>query len=122
MLILLFSSRWIAVLELGSLSSGAIWMRDTGWVSQLAARALFVLFIIVPLMALLFDRKASLAWLAWTVLSLWAILNAVKLTTLVSPERHSPKHALGIILLAAANMVFSLALALLPTAWLSTFR
>jgi hypothetical protein len=38
------------------------------------------------------------------------------------PERHSPKRALAIILLAAANMALSLALALLPTAWLSTFR
>jgi hypothetical protein len=97
-------------------------MRKTGRVSRLAARALLVLFVIVPLTALLFDRKTSLAWLAWTVLSLWAILNAVKLTTLVSPERHSPKHALGIILLAAANLAFSLVLALLPTAWLSTFH
>lgn len=34
-------------------------MRDTGWVSQLAARALLILFIIVPRTALLFNRKAS---------------------------------------------------------------
>ncbi|MFI5087564.1 MAG: hypothetical protein ACHP7I_04160 [Terriglobales bacterium] len=97
-------------------------MRHRGGVSQLAARALLVLFILVPSTALLFDRKASLAWLVWTVVSLWAALNAVKLTTLVSPERHSPNRALAIILLAAANMVLSLALALLPTAWLSASR
>jgi hypothetical protein len=97
-------------------------MRNTGRVSQLAARALLVLFILVPSTALLTARKASLAWLAWTVVSLWATLNAVKLTTLMFPERHSPKRALAIILLAAANMALSLALALLPTAWLSTFR
>ena len=97
-------------------------MRHTGGVSQLAARALLVLFILVPPTALLIDRKASLAWLAWTVVSLWAALNAVKLTTLIFPERHSPKRALTIILLAALNMAVSFGLALMPTAWLSDFR
>jgi hypothetical protein len=97
-------------------------MRSTRRVSRLAAKALLVLFILVPLTALLIDRKASLAWLVWTVVSLWATLNAVKLTTLVFPERHSPKRALAIVLLAAVNMALSLALALLPTAWLSASR
>jgi hypothetical protein len=97
-------------------------MRNTGRVSQLAAKALLVLFILVPSMALLTARKASLAWLAWTVVSLWAALNAVQLTTLVSPERHSPKRAIAIAMLAAANMVLSLVLALLPTAWISGSR
>lgn len=94
-------------------------MRHKRRVSRLAARALLVLFVLVPSTALLFERKASLAWLAWTVVSLWATLNAVKLTTLAFPERHSPKRALIIALLAAANMVASLALTLLPNAWLS---
>lgn len=94
-------------------------MRSTGRVSQLAARALLVLFILVPSTALLTDRKMSLAWLVWTVVSLWAALNAVQLTTLAFPERHSPKRALAIAMLAAANMVLSLALALFPTAWIS---
>lgn len=97
-------------------------MRKTGRVSQLAARALLVLFILVPPTAMLFDRRASLAWLVWTVVSLWAALNAVKLTTLISPERHSPNRALAIILLAAANMVLSLTLALFPAIWISAFR
>lgn len=97
-------------------------MRNRRRVSRLAAKALLVLFILVPLTALLTARKASLAWLAWTVVSLWAALNAVKLTTLVSPERPSPKRAIVIAMLAAANMALSLALALLPTAWLSDFR
>jgi len=96
-------------------------MRSTGRVSQLAARALLVLFILVPCTALLTDRKMSLAWLAWAVVSLWAALNSIQLTTLAFPERHSPQRALAIAMLAAANMVLSLALALLPTAWPSAF-
>jgi hypothetical protein len=97
-------------------------MRNTHRVSRLAAKALLVLFILVPATALLIVRKTSLAWLAWTVLSLWAALNAVQLTTLVSPERPSPKRAIAIAMLALTNMALSLALALVPSAWLNDFR
>jgi hypothetical protein len=96
---------------------GAIWMRNTGRVSQLAARALLVLFILVPLTALLFDRKASLAWLAWTIVSLWAALNAVQLTTTVAPSllrrkvarpwqtRHVFRNSIGNRVLLAARII-----------------
>ena len=97
-------------------------MGHKGGVSRLAAKALLVLFLLVPATALVAVRKASLAWLIWTVVSLWATLNTVKLTTLVFPERHSPRRALLILLLAAVNVALSLALALLPADWLSTFR
>jgi len=97
-------------------------MRHTGRVSQLAARAVLVLLVLVPSTVLLTARKASLAWLVWTIASLWAALNSIQLTTLAFPESHSPKRALAITLLAAANVVLSLALALLPTAWISAFR
>ena len=97
-------------------------MLKTGRVSRLAARALLILFILVPLTALLTDHRASLAWLAWTIVSLWAALNAVQLTTLVSPERHSPRRALLIVMLAAVNTLLSLGLALLPTGWLTGSR
>jgi hypothetical protein len=97
-------------------------MRKTGRVSQLAARALLVLFILVPSTALLTERAASLAWLVWSVVSLWVALNAVQFTTLAFPERHSPNRAIAIALLAAANMALSLALALFPTFWISAFR
>jgi len=97
-------------------------MRNRNRASQLVAKALLVLFILVPGAALLADRKASLAWLAWTVVSLWATLNTVKLTTLVFPESYSPKHAVAVATLAAANMAISLALAVSPAAWLSAFR
>jgi hypothetical protein len=97
-------------------------MRNTGRASRLAVWAILVLFILVPPTALLTARKASLAWLVWTILSLWVVLNAVQFTTLVFPERHSPSRALVVIMIAVVNMALSLALALLPTAWLSDFR
>ena len=97
-------------------------MRNTGRVSQLAAWAILVLLVLVPATALLTARKASLAWLVWTVVSLWATLNGVQLTTLVFPERHSPKRALVVIMIAVVNMARSLGLALLPAAWMSPLR
>lgn len=97
-------------------------MGNTGRVSQLAAWAILVLLILVPSTVLLTARKASLAWLVWTIVSLWVALDAVQLTTLAFPERHSPTRAVAITMLAAVNMALSLALALLPTAWISTFR
>ena len=97
-------------------------MRNTGRVRQLAARAILVLFILVHAAALLTARTASLAWLVWTIVSLWVALNAVQFTTLVFPERHSPKRALVVIMIAVANLALSLALALLPTAWINALR
>jgi hypothetical protein len=97
-------------------------MRHTGRVSQLAARTLLVLLVLVPSTVLLTATRPSIAWLVWTVVSLCVVLNAVQLTTLAFPESHSPKRAIAIAMLAAANMVLSLALALLPTAWLSASR
>ncbi|MGB9104399.1 MAG: hypothetical protein WCC59_06565 [Terriglobales bacterium] len=97
-------------------------MRNTGRVSQLAAWAILVLFILVPPTVLLTARKASFAWLVWTVVSLWVALNTVQFTTMAFPERHSPRRALAITMLAAVNMALSLGLALLPTAWISAFR
>ena len=97
-------------------------MQSTGRVSQLAARASLVLLLLVPATVLLTARKASLAWLVWTIASLWAALNSIQLTTLAFPERHSPKRALAITLLAAANVALSLGLALLPGDWISAFR
>ena len=95
-------------------------MRKRGRVSQLAARAILVLLVLVPSTALLTARKASVAWLVWTIVSLWVALNAVQFTTLAFPERHSPKRALVVIMIAVANMVLSLGLALLPTAWINS--
>lgn len=84
--------------------------------------SILVLFILVPLTGLLTARKASLAWLVWTILSLWVVLNAVRFTTLAFPERHSPTRALVVVMIAVVNMVLSLGLALLPTAWISSLR
>ena len=95
-------------------------MRKRGRVSQLAARAILVLLVLVPSTALLTARKASVAWLVWTIVSLWVALNAVQFTTLAFPERHSPKRDLVVIMIAVANMVLSLGLALLPTAWINS--
>ena len=97
-------------------------MRNTGRASRLAARAILVLFILVPPAGLLTARKASLAWLAWTIVSLWVALNVVKFTKLVFPERHSPARALVVVMIAVVNMALSLGLALLPTAWINSLR
>ena len=97
-------------------------MRKTGRVSQLAAWAILVLFVLVPPAGLLTARKASLAWLVWTVVSLWVVLNAVRFTTLAFPERHSPTRALVVIMIAVVNMALSLGLAVLPTAWINSLR
>jgi hypothetical protein len=97
-------------------------MRNTGRVSQLAASAILVLLILVPSTMLVTAHKASLAWLIWTFVSLWAALDAVQLTTLAFPEHHSPTRAVAITMLAVVNMALSLALALSPTAWMSSIR
>jgi hypothetical protein len=94
-------------------------MRNTGRVNQLAAWAILVLLVLVPPTVLLTVRKASLAWLVWTIVSLWVALNAVHFTTLAFPERHSPTRALIVIMIAVANMALSLGLAVLPTAWIN---
>jgi asparagine N-glycosylation enzyme membrane subunit Stt3 len=94
-------------------------MRSTGLVQHLAARAILVLLILVPFTVLLTARKTSLAWLVWTVVSLWALMDAVRLTTLAFPERHSPTRAIAVAILAAVNMALSLGLALSPSAWIS---
>ena len=96
-------------------------MPNTDRVSQLAACALLVLLILVP-STMLLTRKASLAWLAWTIVSFWAALDAVRLTILAFPERHTPGRALSVAMLAGVNMALSLGLALLPTAWISALR
>jgi NADH:ubiquinone oxidoreductase subunit K len=97
-------------------------MRNTGRVSQLAAWVILVLLVLVPCAVSLTAPKANVAWLVWTVVSLYVVLNAVELTTLAFPESHSPKRAMAIILLAVANILISLALALLPAAWFSASR
>jgi hypothetical protein len=97
-------------------------MGNTDRVTQLAASAILVLLIVVPSAVLLTFRKPSLAWLVWTFVSLWAALDSVQLTTLAFPAHHSPTRAVAITMLAAVNMALSLALALAPTAWISTFR
>ena len=97
-------------------------MRKKGRLSRLAARAILVLFILVPPAGLLTARKASLAWLAWTIVSLWVGLNVVKFTTLAFPERHSPTRALVVVMIAVVNVAFSLGLALLPSDWISALH
>jgi hypothetical protein len=69
--------------------------------------------------ALLTARKTSLVWLAWAIVSLWTALDAVHLMQLAFPDRHSPRRALAIIMLAVVNVAMSLGLALFPAAWLS---
>ena len=102
------------------LHQGAFCMQFTDRVTQLAVSAILVLLIVVPSTVLLTFRKPSLAWLVWTAVSLWAALDSVQLTMLAFPERHSPKRALVVIMIAVANMVLSLGLALLPTAWINS--
>jgi hypothetical protein len=97
-------------------------MQNTGRASQLATWAILVLFVLVPPTVLLTARKASLAWLVWTIISLWVALDAVQLTTLAFPERHSPTRAIAVTMLAVVNMALSLALALLPPAWINSLR
>jgi hypothetical protein len=97
-------------------------MLNTGRVSQLAASATLVLLVLVPSTVLLTFRKPSLAWLVWTIVSLWAALDSVQLTMLAFPEHHSPTRAVAITILAAVNMALSLALALTPIAWMTAFR
>jgi hypothetical protein len=97
-------------------------MLNTSRVSQLAASATLVLLILVPSTVLVTAHKASLAWLVWTIVSLWAALDAVQLTTLAFPEHHSPTLAVAITILAVVNTALSLALALLPPAWINAPR
>jgi hypothetical protein len=97
-------------------------MRNTGRAGQLGAWAILVLLIVVPSTVLLTVRKASLAWLVWAVISLWASMDSVQLTTRAFPEGHSPARAVAITILAAANAALSLGLALLPTTLDNLFR
>jgi hypothetical protein len=97
-------------------------MQNTDRVTQLAASAILVLLIVVPTTVLLTFRKPSLAWLVWTIVSLWAALDSVQLMTLAFPSHHSPARAIAITMLAVVNVLLSLALALSPTAWMTAFR
>lgn len=102
-------------------------MRNAAQLSQLAAWAILVLLVLAPLLlvpstVLLTARKASLAWVAWAVVSLLVALNPVRFTMLAFPERHSPQRALAISLLAVVNVVLCLGMALVPTGWMSPIR
>jgi hypothetical protein len=68
------------------------------------------------------NKSSRVAWLVWTIASLCVALNAAPLTTLILPEYHSPTPAIAFAMLAIANVVLCLCLALVPTAWLSAFR
>ena len=97
-------------------------MPSRGPGSQLVARVILGLLILVPFGALLAVRNVSMAWLAWTVLSLWAAVEAAQITSLAFPENRSHARTFCVALLAGANAVMSLILALAPSTWISSFR
>jgi len=97
-------------------------MPKTSRVSQLAVWSLLVLLFLVPCTGLLTIRKANLAWFAWTIVSLCVALNSVQLMTLIIPERHSPRLAVVIAMLALISMALSIVLALMPSAWIAALH
>jgi len=82
--------------------------------SQIAALTALLLMLIFPFAVAVSVPPVSLAWLAWSLFSFWAALDAVRLTTLAFPVRHSPKVAIAITVLAGVNILVSLGVALIP--------
>ena len=93
-----------------------------GRASQVLAWSIFVAMILVPPAMMLAGFRPNLAWLAWTIVSLWVALDAVKLTMMAFPSHHSPLRSVAVTGLAVMNMVLSLGLALWPAAWTSSSR
>ena len=88
-------------------------MQDTNRFSSFAARTILALLIVIPVVELLTFGTPSLTWLVWAVISLWAMLDAIRITMLAFPDRHSSSIA-AVTLLAAINFVASLCMAFFP--------
>ena len=83
-------------------------MGNTNGMVRFGARLVIALLIVIPVWLLLTPNAVNVVWIAWTVVSLWAALNAVLLAVRGFPEHHRPSLILVITVLALVNVAISL--------------
>lgn len=80
-----------------------------------AAWGLIVLLILVPVWVLATPSSGNLVWLAWAVVSIWAALDAVRITIRAFPSSHTPTLVAALTLLGLLNFALALYVVINPT-------
>jgi hypothetical protein len=82
----------------------------------IAARGFVLLLLLVPFRLLVTPRPGIVLCVAWALVSIWAVASAFQIAVLASPLHRTPGLTVVITLLAGANLLLALYVAIGLTA------